>query len=142
MSMMVRGSRSMRSSKTPTRPCRDSETIHPCSTIIASTTRPPASVARRTAVYLRFGTPFDRSSFRDSSGSTFARRLRDGCRECMWVCGYVAGAVVVDGGGCVVVKSSSVVVGMDGTVVDTAGGGSPPNDENIVKPRPIAMYAK
>src|SRR5687768_13486218 len=83
MSVIVRGSKSIRRSASPTSPARSSATIHPSSTIISSTTRPPASVARRTAVYLRLGTPLATRCFRHSSGSTFARRLRGGDLECM-----------------------------------------------------------
>ena len=50
-----RGSKSIRCSKTPPRPSRSRAMIQPSSTIISSITRPPASVARQTAVYLRSG---------------------------------------------------------------------------------------
>src|SRR5947209_17301734 len=80
---MVRGSKSMRCSKVPASPSRDRAIIQPCSTIISSMTRPPASVALQTAVYLRLGTPRLTSMVRHSSGRTLARRLRGGDLECI-----------------------------------------------------------
>src|SRR5688500_4296078 len=61
--------------------------IQPSSTIKSSMTRAPTSVARRTAVYFRFGTTRETSSLRHSSGRTLARRLRGGSVECMMIGG-------------------------------------------------------
>src|SRR6185295_2724523 len=57
--------------------------IHPSSTIMSSMTRPPAIVARQTAVYLRRGAPCSTRNLRHSSGSTLARRFRGGNFECI-----------------------------------------------------------
>src|SRR5205823_1416669 len=57
--------------------------IHPSSTIMSSMMRPPTSVARQTAVYLRRGAPCEVNRLRHSSGSTLARRFRGGDFECI-----------------------------------------------------------